>query len=706
MKEYDEQVRKTNILSKNRVKPQKSQTAPLKPFRKEMKTAGKRRFFNLIGLVIIVLLGIIIYSNSFRCTFHFDDFKTIVQNTKIQNIYDFGSWWSYSPTRPVSIFTFALNYHFFKLDVWYYHLVNLIIHLVNAGLVWGLTLLIFSSPAVRDNPVAKHKKIIALFTALFFVSHPLATQSVTYIVQRMTSLAALFYLLSLTLYIKARIYDKNKKFNCLLYAGAWLSAILAMLTKENAFTLPFMIILFELFFMRTKYRSGYLVNFRTIIMILALISILIIIPFANPTGVFKPIPPSLTQGGTQVITPLNYFLTQPVVIAKYILLLFVPVNQNVDYDFPLSESFWEPLTVLCFLFLLSLLVLAVILFKRNRVLSFGIFWFFMTLSVESGFIPISDVIFEHRTYLPSFGFFLILSSILFMLPRNIKTNIIVSGCVVVTIIYSALTYDRNKIWKDELTLWEDVVLKSPGKARPYINRGSAYSLLGQWDKALADYSRGIELSPNYLDALYNRGYVYGKLGQWEKASADYSRAIEISPRYIPAYSNRGNTYAKMGLWDKAINDYSEAIGMDPAYIMAYYNRGLAWYNLQEWENALKDFSMAARLDTGYTDAYYNRGLTYGNLDQWDKAINDFSKVVELDPGNATAFNNLGGAYSQMKQWDKSITFYTSAIELNPAYARAYNNRGYAYERLGQYDNARADYDRAASLDPEMAVAGK
>ena len=191
------------------------------------------------------------------------------------------------------MFTFALNYHFNQLDVYYYHFVNLIIHLINACLVWWLTLLIFSSPALKDNPINRQKKVIALFTALLFVSHPLATQSVTYIWQRLASMVAMVYLFSLRFYIKARLSNKGNISKTLLFSFSLISAVLAMLTKENAFTLPFAIMLFELFFLRTKKFSLNFRDYRVILLLAAFLGVMLIIPFKYSFSVFKTIPPRL-----------------------------------------------------------------------------------------------------------------------------------------------------------------------------------------------------------------------------------------------------------------------------------------------------------------------------------------------------------------------------------------------------------------------------
>ena len=660
------------------------------------------RYSDLVGLAIIILLGIIIYSNSFSCSFHFDDFADIVNNRNIRNLSDVKAWWNFSPNRPIGIFTFVLNYHFNQLDVRYWHLINLVIHLINSCLVWWLTLLIFSSPVLKDHPVVKHKKVLAFLTALLFVSHPLATQSVTYIVQRFNSMAAMFYLLSLALYMKARLSNKRKILQYLLFAGSLIAIVLAMLTKENAFTLPFAIVLFELFFLRTKKLSINFKDYRMILLMAAFLGVILIIPLKYSFSIFKPIPPSLWH--PYILTPSNYFLTQFSVIIKYIQLLFLPINLNVDYDFPISNNFFGIRTFLSFLVLLSLIILAIFLFHRSRVISFGIFWFFLTLSIESSFIPIEDVIFEHRTYLPSFGFFLILSYAIYVFLRDKYKFLPIAVLTIIIGSNSYLTFQRNKVWKDDLSLWSDNVAKAPNITRPICNRSAVYGDLGVWDKAIADYSTLIRIAPKYILAYSNRGNAYGKLGQWAKAIADYTMVIGIDPNFKNVYFNRGVAYDNLGQVYKAISDYSRAIEIDPQYRDAYFSRGIAYGSLQKWNEVIADYSRVIRIDPKYPNAYSNRGIAYGILGQLDNAIADCSKAIEIDPKYTDAYFNRGITYGKLQQWDKAIADYSRTIKIDPNYTDAYFNRGVAYGNLGQWEKAIADYSRAIEIDPKFGKA--
>lgn len=606
----------------------------------------KNMYTELAGLAFIILLGIIIYSNSFDCSFHFDDLDSIVNNAKIHNLSDVKAWWNFAPGRPIGTFTFALNYHFNQLDVQYYHLVNLIIHLINACLVWWLTLLIFSSPAMKDQPIAGNKKVLAFLTALLFVSHPLATQAVTYIVQRLASMVTMFYLLSLALYVKARLSKKGNISKILLFIGSLISAGLALLTKENAFTLPFAILLFEFFFLTTKKFSINFRDYRVILLIASLLGIILIIPLRFSFSIFNPIPPRL--GNAYTVTPFNYLFTQFSVILKYIQLLFFPVNQKLDYDFPISNTFFEIRTLLSFVVLLSLIILAVISFKRFRIISFGIFWFFLTLAVESGFIPITDVIFEHRAYLPSFGFFLILTSGIYLLFWNKYKYIAIFLFMIIIGLNSISTHERNKVWKNDLSLWNDNVSKTPHLPRAWVNLGYAYSVLGQWNDAIDNYSKAIAIYPDFAKAHVDRGVAYGKLGQFDNVIADCSKAIEIDPKYTEAWYDRGIAYVNLHQFEKAVADFSKAIELDPGPVQPYYNRGVAYGSLGQYDKAMADYSKAIGIDRNYSPSYFNLGIIYFTLGQYDKAIEDFSRVLEIDPNNARAYSNRDLAYRKLQ----------------------------------------------------------
>ena len=689
-------IKKTLLMKNKQTKRPTQQKHPVKKNIQIEKSQKNRNLYDLLGIALIIILGIIIYSNSFNCSFHFDDTGSIVDNAAIKNLSDIKAIWNYSNNRFVAYFTFALNYHFGELNVWGYHLMNLMIHLATSIIVWWLTLLIFSTPVMKDKEISKHKKMIALFVALLFVSHPLATQSVTYIVQRMASMVAMFYLLSLALYVKARLDKKGVK-KYFLFAGAFISAILALLTKENAYTLPFGIVIVEIFFLQTKKIKVNFKDYRIMLVIVGFLSLFVLIFLNFSSSIFDPISPK--QGNPYTITPVNYLLTQFSVIVKYIQLLILPINQNLDYDFPLSNSFFEIRTILCFCILISLLVLAIYLFKKQRIMSFGIFFFFLTLSIESSIIPIDDVIFEHRIYLPSFGFILILISLIYILFIKISKNIAIITTLLIILLNSITTFQRNKVWKDEFSLWNDAILKSPNKARPINNRGLVFSKEGQWEKSIYDFSKAIELNPRFTLAYLNRGASFEKIKDWDNAIEDFNKAIRISPDNSTAFLNRGTVYENLKKYDLAISDYKQVIKLDSNNSKVWCALGGVYSILGQNYEAIADFTKSIIIAPKFSKAYFSRGNVYNRIGKFENAISDFTSAIEIDSNYAQAYSNRGVSFDNLKRVDKAIQDFSKALEIDPKYVDAYINRGLAYEKLGQLDNALADFYKVKEIDP-------
>jgi Flp pilus assembly protein TadD len=549
---------------------------------------------SLVPLALITLLGLAAYSNTFEVPFQFDDVAYIEENILVT-----GSGEIFSPpstaaslsnlskitvfTRYLGHLSFAINYRLGGLEPMGYHTVNLAVHMVNALLVYWLVVLTFGAPALKESQLAGYARYIALFSALLFVSHPVQTQAVTYIAQRFTSLCAMFYLLSLTLYTKARISEGRK--GRALYLLSFMSALMAMFTKEIAFTLPVAIALYELMF----FEAGLKGRAKRLLPYLLLMPI---VPFLVIATDFK------MDFGSQILdivavaaetqpetTRVEYFLTQLRIMPTYLRLLLLPINQNLDYDYPIYGSFFDPQVFLSFLLLVSVVGLGAFLLRRSRVsgpalrvVSFGIFWFFIALSVESSFIPIADVIFEHRLYLPSVGVFLALASgAAIFAERHEKTRKgVVSFMVVVCLVFSAATYARNTIWKNGLTLWEDVVSKAPGNARAQNNLGYAYEVDGRFGEAIEHYNIALGIVPDVKTYL-NASSAYKKMRRTDKAIEYLERAIRMSPNSAKPYNNLGVIYFfDMGQPDRAIEQYEIALHLEPQNAKTHLNIGIAY----------------------------------------------------------------------------------------------------------------------------------
>ena len=585
--------------------------------------SSKWSLFNkpFVHFFLIAIVGFLVYSNTFNVPFHFDDAPNIVENYKLR---DLSNFWPPSGLRWFGGLTFALNYYFGGLNVAGYHIVNLIIHIFNAILVYWLVIFTFRTPffSYQQSEVSSQdnlKTYLPLFIALLFVSHPIQTQAVTYIVQRFTSLATFFYLLSLVMYIKARLEVKAKvKFfsasTLTFYIFSLISAILAMKTKEISFTLPVIIALYEFMFFEGN-------NKRRILYLLPLLLTMLIIPLSL-VGIDKPIGDTIGElreaaQETDAIPRWSYLFTQFRVIVTYIRLLVLPINQNLDYDYPLYHSFFNPEVFLSFLFLLPLIGFGIYLLYRSRFTShasrltaFGIFWFFITLSVESSIIPIKDVTNEHRLYLPSLGIIIVFVLTTFYVLRLViraPLRFLTITCLLLTTIIIALSiaaYQRNAVWQNEVSLWEDVVRKSPNKVRGYNNLGNAYRYKGWVDKAIEHYQIALRLKPTCVDAHNGLAVAYDNKGWVDKAIVHYQIALRLQP-YAEAYNNLGVIYGNRGLLDKAIEHFQIALSLNPNHAGFYTNLGIFYEKKGLQDEAIKQYQTALRLNPEYNIARNN-----------------------------------------------------------------------------------------------------
>ena len=614
-----------------------------------------------LASIVIILWGAVLYMQTLHYPFQFDDHIYIVNNKSIHDLFDLKAIWHAfgHPSRFVALLTFALNYHFHGLEVFGYHLFNFSVHILSTFAAWWFFRLILASPHIQPPVLRQHRQLVAFWAAVIFLVHPLQTQAVTYISQRITCLAVLFYILSLCLYIKARL-THQKEIRWLFFVCSWVVALAGMFTKQIVFTWPFAVMLVEFYFLRPKPNRS---PWKYIIPFLLL---LFIIPAMFAFDVNKVMLRSMLSGSHEgdMITSGNYFLTQFRVIVTYLRLLFIPLGQNLYYDFPLSTRFFEPKIFLSFLILTYLLLMALRLRRTHPVVSFGIFWFFLSLSVESSIIPIHHVIFEHRLYLPMVGFCLVLTGGMFALCKDAKRFTI--AVVLLALIYSYLTFERNGVWRSEVALWQDVSKKSPRKIEAYFNLGTAYLHENNLDLALANFNRALALDANLEKVYENRGIVYAKMGRDDLALADFNRALEINPHYVSAYHNRGMLYTRQDHIDLALVDFNRVVELNP-------------YDGQN---------------------FFNRANLYVMTKQYDSALSDYTHALKLNPDDVDSYNNRGGVYFHKKMWKEALGDFNKAIALNPQYGQGYYNRSLVFEAMGQSPDALKDALHAKSLGYE------
>jgi tetratricopeptide (TPR) repeat protein len=638
-----------------------------------------------VHILLIAFLALFIYINTLDSPFHFDDKSNIVENPIIKDLRYFidpseavqfmglGTHSAFK-RRYIGHLSFALNYRFHGLDTRGYHLTNLAVHIINGVLLYLLVILTFRTPWMAGSALQRRANLIGLFSALLFVCHPVQTQAVTYIVQRLSSMATMFYLASVVLFVGSRLTDRRAA-RWGMYVLSIISALLAMKTKESAFTLPLAIAIYEFMFFvgKRKRRLLYLVPIL-MTMIVIPISIISLVALDRPATEILGSIDALTKSQTQDMSRLEYLSTQVRVTVTYIRLLFLPMNQNLDYDYPAYGSIANPGVFVSLLFLVSVFGPGIyLLLKSNRVVAgrlaaFGVIWFFLALSVESSLIPL-HAINEHRMYLPSAGAFVALVTGVFMVvavtEKRKMLRVLAALAIGFVVMFSTAALARNSVWQSDIALWSDTAGKSPGKSRSFVNLGFAYEEQLLYDKAVTAYRAALEYSPNNASIHNNLGVVYDRLGLYVKAIGEYRAALKIDPGDTSIYNNLGATYSIIG----------------------------------EYDNALMQFRTALKYRYDDAETHNNLGIMYKRLGQYDNAVGEFREALRFNRDYVEAHNNLGVVYKTLGRYEKALVEYAAALEIDPDYAEAYNNRGAVYMKKKMYGDAETEFRKALSLDP-------
>jgi Tfp pilus assembly protein PilF len=450
----------------------------------------------------------------------------------------------------------------------------------------------------------------------------------------MNSLAAMLYVLSLLFYVKFRM-TADGRLKWPLLAGCVFSGLMALGTKEIAVTLPVFIFLYEWYFFQ-KLNLQWARRYFLIPVGLAVLSVVLSLVYLD----YDPIAVILSSYKHRDFTLSQRLLTEPRVVIFYVSLLLWPrpSRLNLEHDFAVSHSLVDPLTTMLSIAAIAILIVAAVFFARKEpLLSFGILWFFGNLAIESSFIGL-ELVFEHRTYLPSMVVILGIVSVIFRYLKPGWAGVIFL-CIVGTL-FSAWTVERNRVWADDVVLYQDCVRKSPNKARAHNNLGTALSLRGRLPEAIRHYQTAIKIEPGYADAHYNLGYALVKQGNLEKGIYHFLETLRIRPRHVKALNNIGVALALKGNYRQAIEYFRKSLKLYPRDPDTLNNIGSALSRQGDLDAAGQHFIRALAIDSEHKDAHNNLGLVLMREGQLDAAHRQFTRALKIDPNFAEARRNL------------------------------------------------------------------
>ena len=649
----------------------------------------------ILALALFIMAGWFLYAPALRAPFVFDDIDNIVNNPFIRlthiNTTELQAILKSPCPRPLANLTFAINYYVHQYDLFGYHLVNFAVHIMNAFLVFLIARLTLGL-------CGSQKTWMAPPIALLWLVNPVHTQSVTYIVQRMNAMAAMFVLLSLTCYILARriqTHGGGKMPTVILMTAAGFSGLLSLLSKENAAVLPIIILLYEYFFFQDLKSIWLKKRFRwgaVAFIILAVIALVYLKgdPFEKILGMYE----------KKSFTPIQRLLTEPAVVIYYISLLLFPRPGRLvlDYDFPLATGFADPpFTAMAITALLMLAIAGVYMARKHRLFSFAILWFLVTLSIESSFIGLA-LIFEHRTYLPSV--FPIIAAVHFAI-RRIKPSLVGILIVMTTVvIWGYGTYQRNRAWADELGFWADAAAKAPRSPRVLNNLGMAYRQNGRIAAAEKAFRDALSYDPETKDALNNLGTILLDKGLTQEALSLFERAIAVEPGFYDAHYNRGLALMKLGQIVDAARAFQETIRLNPFSEKAHVNLGAALMRRLEVDKAISHFQRALELNPSFIEAYNNMGIAYYKKGLPNQALVWFNKALDNDAFHVAAYDNIKRIRFLSGEHEKEISRLRQNLSRQPDNPALYFRLAELSEKCGMQAQARDYYERTLALQPD------
>ena len=586
------------------------------------------------GWVLVMATLAAFYPSLWNGFINWDDQDHVTSNPMIQSL-DFAHLKEILITPilktyvPLSILSFAVEYRFFKLNPFFYHLDNLLLHLIVVFLVFRFLKKLGLS--LRAAGLA----------ALLFAVHPIHAESVAWVTERKDVLCATFYLLALINYGSYLEERKKSAYVMSIFCG-----LLSMLAKTMALSLPFILLLYDGLYRRKDTGKMLLEKLPYLVYILPMVWI----TYTANTSVMK--------AETNFVYAVLIFIWT---LTFYIKQFLFPWPLSALYQTP------EPISIFNGHYILAVMILIVcaVIFMRyhsNRWIIFAFLFYFFSIFFLLRFERLYNlsVVADRFMYLPCLGFCLLTGYYGDKLWQKVdvhKGRFKPVFIILLCFIFGLLVIKTNlqcRIWKDSISFWTSVIKTSPNLSVAYTNRGIAYKDQAMISSALQDYTKAIQINKDAYETYFNRGNAYYALQQYDLAVDDYTAAIKIKADYPMAYNNRGSVYSTLKNYIKAVEDYSAAVRIDPTFADAYFNRGNAYYFLGKFDLAIESFSQAVRYKKDYWQAYINRAFLYGSQGQYDLALRDYSYLIENNADTADAYYERSRIYVHFKKFDQAL----------------------------------------------------
>jgi Flp pilus assembly protein TadD len=625
------------------------------------------------ALFLLAAAGLIAYGNALPNSFHFDDIVGIVRNPTLRDLRNIPAYFTDPATfglgrarewRPILQITYALNYAMAELDPVVFRSFNLLFHI---GTAFVLFLIVCQIGTLWPRALGFHPpvrpRVLALSCALLFVVHTANSEAVDYIWARSSQLATFFYVLAFYCYLRGPFGCQNQSHRSWLLAG-FISFALGVGTKATAIVLPVLLFFYEWLFLNPASVNPFKLFLGEPQRLKKYISLAIVVS-AYMTIRILLLPKMFTNiavtGGVREVSSYSYLLTQFRAWLYYIRLFLWPHPLIMDYSsFGWSHSLAEIRVLASLVLILIILICAWWARQRHPLLALFTFWYFIALLPEASVIPLGDAVVGYRAY-PAYVALAVVSVMLSfhgasILRRMVATPIAESssgfgfsyGSVMglVLIALTVATVARNRDWRDERTLWTDVLTKDPSNVRAYRALGLEALIRADYEQARLYFDRAAQLTPNDSHTYVLRGYLNSRLDRNDLALSDYSMAIKFDRRSPYGFFYRGELYRKLGQPDEALADYAAALNYMPYYADAYLGAAMAYLDKNNLAAATQACARLLDIDGEDRRGYDCLGTLLMEQGRVVDAIRTYELAVARIADDGELWRSLAEAYQK------------------------------------------------------------
>jgi tetratricopeptide (TPR) repeat protein len=546
---------------------------------------------------------------------------------------------------PLQILSYGLDYQIWHLHPFGYHLHNVVLHILNAVLVYLLLKKIFSNTW------------IAFLSALFFGLHPVNVESVTWVAERKNVLSMALLLSSFLCYLYyLDAPRKTRRFE--FYLACLFLFFLALLAKVSAVVLPALFLLFDLSFgKRTKWEMARdKIPFLAMALLFSALTVWIYHSGKYLSGYY---------GGS----PYTTFLAMINVFVEYIIYLIAPIYLDHLYWTSIPQSILERQVLLSLAAIFLMVLLAWQSFRKDRVFFFWFGWFFVSLLPVLNIVPLVILRADRYMYLPAIGFFYLVSSGLWKMKqgeyKRLRLPVFLFCSLMITCSYAFLTIERNKLWKDPIVFWEENLRKFPQSIYPYRAIGFIYVVGGKCDLAISYFQAGLQQDPNDLDLLSGLAMAHKSKKDLKKAEELLIQAIRLHPKDSASYNNLGMIYYQKGELERARSCLQKATEMDPQSASACNNLGLILCSLNRWEEATPLFEKAIEISPCSIEPYLDLALIYKKKRLFDRAESSVKRGLDYVPESHAAFLTLARIFLEQGKIPEAKYYLNQAYRINP-----------------------------------------